>query len=79
MNSNTICALATSAGGAIGIVRVSGDKAIGITDRVFSGIGKKSLLEAKGNTVHYGEIHDQQGNIIDEVLVSVFRAPHSST
>ena len=79
MNSNTICALATSAGGAIGIVRVSGDKAIGITDRVFSGIGKKSLLEAKGNTVHYGEIHDQQGNIIDEVLVSVFRAPHSYT
>ena len=79
MNSNTISALATSAGGAIGIVRVSGDKAIEITDRVFSGIGKKSLLEAKGNTVHYGEIHDQQGNIIDEVLVSVFRAPHSYT
>lgn len=79
MNSNTICALATSAGGAIGIVRVSGDKAIEITDRVFSGIGKRSLLEAKGNTVHYGEIHDQQGNIIDEVLVSVFRAPHSYT
>ena len=44
MNNNTICALATSAGGAIGIVRVSGDKAIEITDRVFSGIGKKSLL-----------------------------------
>ena len=79
MNSNTICALATSAGGAIGIVRVSGDKAIEITDQIFNGIRRKSLIEAKGNTLHYGEIHNRQGNIIDEVLVSIFRAPHSYT
>ena len=79
MNSNTICALATSAGGAIGIVRVSGDKAIEITDQIFNGIRRKSLIEAKGNTLHYGEIHNRQGNVIDEVLVSIFRAPHSYT
>ena len=74
-----ICALATPAGGAIGIIRLSGEQAIEITDRIFSSSNGKSLEETKANTLHYGEIKDKDGNTIDDVLVSVFRAPHSYT
>ena len=79
MDGETICALATPEGGAIGIVRVSGNRAIEITERVFHGASNKKLAEAKGNTLHYGALHDKQGNLIDDVLISVFRAPHSYT
>ncbi len=75
MNNDNICALATPAGGAIGIVRVSGPEAISITNSIFS----KDISLAKPNTVHYGEIIDKEGSTIDDVLVSVYRAPHSYT
>ena len=74
-----ICALATPAGGAIGIVRLSGKNAIEITDKVFVSVSGKQLAAAKPNTLHYGEIKDKDGHTIDDVLVSVFRAPHSYT
>ena len=74
-----ICALATPAGGAIGIVRLSGKNAIEITDKVFVSVSGKQLSVAKPNTLHYGEIKDKDGHTIDDVLVSVFRAPHSYT
>lgn len=74
-----ICALATPAGGAIGIIRLSGSNAITITDKIFQSANGKSLEEAKPYTLHYGEIKDKDGNTIDDVLVSVFRAPHSYT
>ena len=74
-----ICALATPAGGAIGIIRLSGKNAITITDKIFQSANSKSLEEAKPYTLHYGEIKDKDGNTIDDVLVSVFRAPHSYT
>lgn len=74
-----ICALATPAGGAIGIIRLSGSDAITITDKIFQSANGKSLEEAKPYTLHYGEIKDKDGNTIDDVLVSVFRAPHSYT
>ena len=77
--TDTITALATQPGGAIGVVRVSGAKAIELTEKVFRGVGKKPLHEAKGNTLHYGVIIDKDGKEIDDVLVSVFRAPHSYT
>ena len=70
----TICALATAPGGAIGIIRISGSKTLEILSRIFS----KNILEAQPNTIHYGHIKDGV-EIIDEVLVSVFRAPHSYT
>ena len=70
----TICALATAPGGAIGIIRISGSKTLEILSHVFS----KNILEAQPNTIHYGHIKDGV-EIIDEVLVSVFRAPHSYT
>ena len=75
MTDDTICALATPPGGAIAIVRVSGPDAVALTDCIFS----KSIKEAAGNTVHYGGVVDADGNELDEVLVSVFRAPHSYT
>ena len=75
MNNDNICALATPAGGAIGIVRVSGHEAISITNSIFN----KDISLVKPNTVHYGEIIDKDGSTIDDVLVTVYRAPHSYT
>lgn len=79
MTEECICALATPAGGAIGIIRISGTGSIDIADKVFVAANKKSLADAKANTIHYGEIKDKNGNTIDEVLVSIFKAPHSYT
>lgn len=70
----TICALATAPGGAIGIIRISGPRTLEILSRVFS----KKLANADGNTIHYGHIKDGEA-VVDEVLVSVFREPHSYT
>ena len=85
---NTICAISTPYGsGGIAVVRVSGKSAIQIVDTLFR--GRKSLTEAKAYTVHYGEIRRKvkgerlevkgEDDILDQVLVSVFRAPHSFT
>ena len=75
MKQDTICALATPPGGAIAIVRVSGPDAITVTEKIFS----KSLEKAKGYTLHFGQVTDADGKELDEVLVSLFRAPHSYT
>lgn len=79
MNQDTICAIATAQGGAIGCIRVSGPKAIEITSFIFTPAttGKK-LEENKPYTLTFGRIHEDE-TIIDEVLVSLFRAPHSYT
>jgi len=78
--NDTICALATATGGALGIIRISGPQTLEILSHVFS----KDLTAALPNTIHYGHIVEydavaQHQNIIDEVLVSIFRAPHSYT
>ena len=70
-NSDTICALATSSGGAIAIIRVSGSKAIEITNSIII----KDISKAKGFTLHYTELKDH----VDYVLVAIFRNPHSYT
>ena len=75
----TICAIATAQGGAIGVIRVSGPQAIEITSRIFTPIGGKPLCERKPYTLCFGKILSNEGEIIDEVLVSIFRAPHSYT
>lgn len=76
-NRNTVAAISTgmSASG-IGIVRISGDKAFEVIDRIYQ--GKKKLSEAKSHTIHYGFIKDGS-ETIDEVLVSVMRAPKTFT
>lgn len=74
---STICAISTPYGsGGIAVIRVSGTDAISLTDRLFR--GRKPLSDTTANTVHYGDIV-RQGEVLDEVLVSVFRAPHSFT
>lgn len=78
-NEECICALATPAGGAIGIIRLSGNQAIAVTDQIFKAAHGKPLTKASPNTLHYGEIIDKEGHTIDDVLVSVFKAPHSYT
>ena len=88
---STICAPATAPGGAMAVIRVSGPEAISITSRIFS----KDLTQAKGYTLHYGNILTPENDatasspsekncasadrIIDDVIVSVFRSPHSYT
>lgn len=80
INEDTICAIATAQGGAIGLIRVSGSHAIDITDRIFTPIGSAiPLVQRKSHTLTFGHIHNESGEIIDEVLVSLFRAPHSYT
>ena len=84
---NTICAISTPYGsGGIAVVRVSGADAIAIVDTLYH--GRQSLIDAKAYTVHYGEIKRKTSEerleakgeeILDQVLVSVFRAPHSFT
>ena len=78
---STICAISTPEGsGGIAVIRVSGPTAIAMVDKLFC--GRKSLTEAKAYTVHYGEIVNTingKQEILDQVLVSVFRAPHSFT
>ena len=79
MQQDTICAIATAQGGAIGVIRVSGPEAINITSNIFTPISGQSLDERKPYTLTFGKILSSEGEIIDEVLVSVFRAPHSYT
>ena len=78
---DTICAIATAPGGAIGIVRVSGPEAITIADKTFTPAGAKAepLARRAAGTVAFGTITTADGGVLDEVLVSVFRAPHSYT
>ena len=80
--NETICALATAPGGAIGIIRISGPQTLEILSHVFT----KNLADAKGNTIHYGHIQTPppseglgEVEVVDEVLISIFRAPHSYT
>ncbi|MGN0222155.1 MAG: tRNA uridine-5-carboxymethylaminomethyl(34) synthesis GTPase MnmE [Prevotella sp.] len=81
MNEDTICAIATGQGGAIGVIRISGPKAFDIADAIFTAKGKQKepLREKATHTLTYGVVHDKRGETIDEVLASVFRAPHSYT
>lgn len=75
----TICAISTAPGvGAIAVIRLSGPESIAIADKVFKKRDGKSLAAAPASTIHYGTLFD--GDLtLDEVLVSLFKAPHSYT
>ena len=74
---DTICAISTSMSeSAINIIRISGSDSIKIVNGIFLGM---DLLKAKGNTINYGKIIDKNKELVDEVLVSIFRAPKSYT
>ncbi len=77
--SKTIAAIATGMTGAgIGIVRISGDHAIAVADKIFEAKSGIKLSDAKTHTIHYGHIVSD-GQVLDEVLVSVMKGPHSYT
>ena len=78
-NEDTICAPATIPGtGAISVIRVSGPEALDIADKVIR-CRKGTIGDAAGYTIRFGTVTDASGAVIDEVLTSVFRAPHSYT
>ena len=74
---STIVAPATAPGGAVMVVRLSGSRAIEIADNIFR--GKRPLAESQGYTLHYGCIVDEGNRVVDDVVVALFRAPHSYT
>lgn len=77
---STIAAIATALGqGGIGMIRVSGDRAIEIVDKVFFPVSKKALADAPGYTAKYGKVIDENGTVVDDAVALVFRAPHSYT
>ncbi|MBQ6848137.1 MAG: tRNA uridine-5-carboxymethylaminomethyl(34) synthesis GTPase MnmE [Clostridia bacterium] len=77
--SRTVAAIATASGlGALGVIRISGDKAIEIADKVFFPFSGKKLAELKGYTAAYGEVKDGD-TVLDDGVALVFRAPHSYT
>ena len=75
-DTDTIVAPATAVGGALCVIRLSGSDAISLCDSIFK--GRKPLAEARTATLHYGNIVDEE-EIVDDVVVSLFRAPHSYT
>lgn len=77
LDNDTIAAPATAAGGALCVVRVSGPRAINICDTIFR--GRTTLAAAKTASAHYGSIADTTAGVIDEAIVTIFRAPHSYT
>ena len=79
MQHDTICAISTAQGGAIGVIRVSGPLAIEAVSHIFSPISGKPLQERRNFSLTFGKIFSNEGEILDEVLVSLFRAPHSYT
>lgn len=78
LDNDTIVALATPAGvGAISVIRVSGQHSFTIVDKIFK--GKTNLVDCHTHTIHYGKIFDTKNELIDDVLVSVFKTPNSYT
>lgn len=79
-NSDIIAAISTAPGvGGIAIVRVSGKGSIELVDSIFESPSRKKLADQKANTIHFGTIVKEDGSVLDEVLVSVFRSPNSFT
>jgi len=80
VKDDTICALATPSGsGAIAVIRLSGPQTYEIMDKIFQPAGKNPLSEAATHTLRFGNILKDDGEVLDEVLVSVFRKPNSYT
>ena len=79
LKSETIAAVATALNDSgIGIVRVSGDDAVKIVNRIYRSPGKKKLVDFESHTINYGFIYDEE-ELIDEVMVSIFKGPRSYT
>src|SRR5574344_594656 len=79
MTEDTICAIATAPGGALGIIRVSGPESLSIVDKVFVPVHGARIPERKPSSLVFGAIRTTTGEVLDEAVVSVYRAPHSYT
>lgn len=80
LQDDVIAAIATPSGvGGVGIVRISGKDAIAVADRVYRNASDQQLASFETHTIHYGHCYDAQGKRIDEVLVSIMKAPRSYT
>ena len=78
-NEDTICAPATVPGtGAISVIRISGPEALAIADKVIT-CSKGTICDSKGYTMKFGTVKSASGDVLDEVVASIFRAPHSYT
>lgn len=77
--TDTICAPCTGSGGAITVIRVSGPHAVNYVDSIFSSPKGLPLSDRKSHTIAFGRILDAKREIVDEVVISLFRAPHSYT
>ena len=76
----TVAAISTPPGvGGISVIRISGDRAVNIADRIFKMPSGKKLADVKTHTVHHGQIISDGGGVLDDVLVTVMRAPHTYT
>lgn len=80
LDQSTICAISTSPGtGAIAVIRLSGSEAVSIADKIFRSPKEgKALVDQPANTIQFGQV-ENKGKVIDEVVVAIFRAPHSFT
>lgn len=74
MTEDTICAIATAPGGALGIIRISGPLSISIVDKVFVPAHGKGILERKSSSLVFGSIYTLSGEVLDEAVVSIYRA-----
>ncbi len=79
INKDIICAISTPPGmGALAIVRLSGEGSIALTDKIFESPSGKKLINASANTVHFGRVYSN-GEVLDEVLATLFHSPNSFT
>jgi tRNA modification GTPase len=78
-SEDTICAIATAPGGALGIIRISGQETFHCLEKIFSPVREKNLANCRSHSILFGHIKNAQDEILDEVLVSIFRGPHSYT
>ena len=78
-SDDTICALSTAAGGAMAIIRISGGDALTIVADIFRGASGKPLTDSPSHRARYGEIVDDEGIVVDDVVALVMRSPHSYT
>ena len=76
---STIAAISTpNAMGGIAVIRISGEDALGVAEKIFSPFGKKKVADMEGYTCAYGIAHDGEEHL-DDCILTVFRAPHSYT
>lgn len=78
-SADTICAIATAPGGALGVVRLAGPRAISVAGRFFQSASGRQLTDARPGSLSYGQFVDDGGQSVDDVMVAAFRAPHSYT